>query len=107
MKYKLFLDDDCKTPGMEAFRYPPDNSYLSATSSMEAQKIVLEHGIPEFIDFDHDLSGNDTAMIFLRWLANTYPEGIKQILGYRIHSRNPDGAKNIRAFMESWKKVNE
>ena len=53
------------------------------------------------MDLDHDLGGEDTAMVFLHWLANEYYDAE---IEYRVHSQNPNGAQNIVSFMESWKK---
>lgn len=107
--YRLFIDDDARKPGLEEWRYPPagESDWKIATSTKEAKAIILQHGIPIFIDFDHDLGldefGNeDKALIFLKWLQDAFPAAIDQILGYNIHSQNSEGAKNIRAFMESW-----
>lgn len=70
--------------------------------------MVDEFGPPEFIDFDHDLGElepgfEDKAMRFLKWLEGAYPYAIDG-LDYRIHSANPEGAKNIQAFMDSWRR---
>lgn len=50
---------------------------------------------------DHDLGGSDTAMDYLKILAYKFPDSPPR---YSIHSQNPVGAENIKAFMESWKK---
>lgn len=108
-RYRLFIDDDARKPGLEDWRYPPtgESDWKIATSTKEAKEIVLQFGIPLFIDFDHDLGldefGNeDKALHFLQWLSGAYPTAIDDMIGYNIHSQNPEGAKNIRAFMESW-----
>jgi hypothetical protein len=100
--YKLFIDDDAKTPGMESFRYPPDDSWKIALSAQEAIDIVKLNGLPSEIDFDHDL-GDSNVMEFLRWISLT-DLILQNPPKYKIHSRNPEGAKNIHSFMESWKK---
>lgn len=109
MSYRLWIDDDAGKPGIEAWRNPPpgEDDWKIAHSSEEAMEIVLNYGIPTFIDFDHDLGLDrfgriDTSRLFLDWLWQSYPRAIEQIVGYNIHSANPDGAKGIRAFMESW-----
>lgn len=106
-KYQLWLDDDAKTVGMEAFRYPPNDGlwapWVIATSVEEAKQIVKEKGMPVHMDLDHDLGTGD-AMEFLKWLAFEYWTGEGEIPSYEIHSLNPSGRANIAAFMYSWHK---
>lgn len=110
MEWNLHIDDDALTPGLEDFRYPPadEPGWYIATSSTEAMALVEIYGIPRRINFDHDLAVingvPDTSMVFLKWLADKYPEAILSIEDYRVHSRNPEGAKNIESFMESWRR---
>jgi|ERR1700722_5925717 len=102
MRYGLFLDDDALTPGMEDFRYPDKEHahwFKIATSTTEAQTIVKEFGCPVLMDLDHDLGGDDTAMVFLKWLYEQYPNNY---ITWFVHSRNPDGVKNIQSFMDGW-----
>lgn len=108
--YKLWIDDQAYDDDVEAWRRPPTNDWKVATTSTEAIEIVKSFGIPGQIEFDHDLGlapdgKPDTAMTFLKWLASEYPDGIRQIHYYNIHSRNPNGAANIHSFLESWRKV--
>lgn len=110
--YKLWLDDDANKPGMEDWRSPPKNDadWRVARSTKEAKEIILTHGIPVFIEFDHDLGldeyGNaDTAMDFLKWLEQNFPLAIDAILGYHVHSKNPDKHKDIQSFLHSWAKA--
>ena len=105
MVWHLFLDDDSRTPDLESFRYPPNdgNDWKTATSSAEAIKLVETYGAPSFISFDHDLGLDDTSMVFVKWL---YASGYEPP-NYTVHSRNGEGAKNLVAFLESWKKVME
>jgi hypothetical protein len=91
MSYKLYIDDlrDCP------------EGFILARSSRDAMTIVELRGMPEFISFDHDLGGEDSAMVFLKWLANTFDE---PAFNYTVHSANPVGKENIISFIESWKK---
>lgn len=111
LDYRLWIDDQALDMDVQAFRRPPleETDWLIAISSKQACSIVQEFGIPYFIEFDHDLgklsSGdNDTSMYFLHWISYVFPEAIKEIKGWNIHSMNPEGAKNIEAFMNSWRK---
>lgn len=90
---RLFIDD---------LRVPPSEDFIVARTSIEAIEAVKHHGWPTFISFDHDLGGEDTAMVFLRMLVNLR-QG-QPIPDYIIHSANPVGSLNILSFMESWKR---
>jgi hypothetical protein len=113
MKY-LFLDDE---------RMPGDVTWLMiggvgswgadwqiVRSRREAQDWVLKNGFPNVISFDHDLglmhyagdySDRNTGMDFAKWLVEydmdtgTMPADFK----YTVHSKNPEGAKNINGLL--------
>src|SRR5579871_1369122 len=111
MTYKLFIDDDAGKPGMESWRSPPKDEadWRVAHGSDEACAIVINSGIPKFLELDHDLGldqfgEKDTIFRFLNWLSDTYPDAIEKIEGYHVHSCNPAGMQNINAFMDSWKR---
>lgn len=94
MKYRLFIDD---------LRFPTTPDWFVARNSYEAISALYLYGCPQEIAFDHDLSGQDTAMVFVKKFADmlldeeiSLPEGFK----YSIHSANPVGAENIKAFMD-------
>lgn len=91
----LFLDD---------VRLSPSQNYVPARSSDEAIDIIRILGWPRFMSLDHDLGGDDTAMVFLRRLVDEVWDGITDPPDYIVHSANPVGTKNIIAFMESWKR---
>lgn len=99
-QWKLFLDD-LRMPGD---KYQDGEEWVIARSSEAAKTLVQEAGLPRLISLDHDLGGQDTAMVFLNWLAYEHWNGKEDIPDYLVHSSNPVGAKNIRAFMDSWKR---
>jgi len=107
--FKLWLDDDARKPDMEDFRYPPleDTSWVVVTSVQEAKDLCTKYGAPDQMSLDHDLGMEDgkcyTAMDFLRWLEGKLEDGTP-IPKWTVHSRNPVGAENIKAFMASWEK---
>lgn len=107
--FKLWLDDDARKPDMEDFRYPPlkDTSWVVVTSVQEAKDLCTKYGAPDQMSLDHDLGMEDgkcsTAMDFLRWLERKL-EATTPIPKWTVHSRNPVGAENIKAFMTSWEK---
>lgn len=98
---KLWIDDDALTPGMEHFRYPPDDSWHIVTSVKEAKEFVKLYGFPEELGIDHDL-GEESVMSFLYWLEERYPDACAP--KWSIHSMNPVGAENVKSFMLSWER---
>lgn len=69
------------------------------------KSFVKVFGLPEFMSLDHDLGGNDTAMVFLHWLENyCWERGINNVPAYTVHSSNPVGRANIIGFLECWKR---
>jgi hypothetical protein len=91
--WKLWLDDE---------RRCPHEDWKVARSTDEAKALVTEFGPPAAMSLDHDLGGEDTAMVFLRWLSENYFE---QLPLWRVHSANPVGKENLRAFLLSWEKA--
>jgi len=98
-EYKLMLDDlrdPVETYGARG------KDMIVARSTAEAKRIVLERGMPYLLLLDHDLSGDDRAIDFLKWLANEYWDGEQLIPEYEVHSSNPAGTANMISFMDSW-----
>jgi|SRR5271157_5461616 len=108
MSYSLFIDDE---------RMPPDDNrdWVIVRSSAAAKSTVEQYGVPEFISFDHDLGGSDTAVLFVDWLIenaldeidaidaaglDVNSDAIKFPRSYAVHSQNPAGAANIDAKMK-------
>lgn len=96
MNWKLFIDDE---------RSPPSDDWTVARSSIAAMALVKVYGMPMEISFDHDLSGDDTSMLFIYWMIerilddiNRIPRGFK----YYVHSQNPVGKANIIGLMDSF-----
>ncbi len=91
MGWRLYLDD---------VRTCPYTGFVTAKSSDEALAFIALNGMPDYISFDHDLGGLDTAMVFLHKLADY---GFVPTFTYGIHSSNPVGIRNLFSFIESWK----
>jgi hypothetical protein len=103
--WKLFLDDIREPSYVYRDSDDPEvhpSVWTVARSTEEAKAMVQAKGMPSLISFDHDLGGNDTAMVFLGWLAREYWDGESPIPMWKIHSDNPVGRQNIRSFMRSW-----
>ncbi len=91
---KLYIDDVRPTPaGFD----------LRAYTSNEAILFIDQHDI-DFISFDHDLGGDDTAYKVALFIEERASNGIKPP-EYAIHSANPVGAKRIEQAMESANKI--
>ena len=82
----------------------PSDTWIVCRTSDEAIEAVKTHGWPVYMSLDHDLGGDDTAMVFLKRLVNEIWDGDKCPPMWNVHSRNPEGAKNVKAFMGSWHK---
>jgi len=92
---KLFIDDE---------RFPPGDGkgWDIVRSSAQAIQYVSKNGMPDIISFDHDLGGDDTAVIFINWLTEQLIDGnvtIPPYFSFEVHSQNPIGANNIRGKM--------
>ena len=105
MRYGLWIDDR-RNPDQHN-RPPHDAVLLWARDVEQAKFYVRRHGMPETMYLDHDLGLDSngavvTVMEFLRWLADL---GLEPVFNYRVISQNPDGAKSIVSFLESWRRV--
>lgn len=94
MSYRLFIDD---------LRSPASPGWVVARDSNTAIRLLEARGCPAEISFDHDLGGDDTAMVVVRRLVEldldaggTYiPNGFQ----FSVHSANPVGRENIQALL--------
>ncbi len=97
--WRLWLDDQHEGPNCPD-RHAPEE-YFAAATVAEAQALVKTFGWPSHMDLDHDLGGED-VMAFLRWFTEWYPQG--PVPTWHVHSKNPVGAKNIEAYLDSWRR---
>lgn len=113
MGWKLFLDDE---------RYPVDGGWIIARSYDDAVWCVESYGFPDYVSFDHDLGGMDDCdpfterMIipergerdgydFAKWLCQYAMDRdiyMRDFFGFVVHSQNPVGAENIRAYIRGF-----
>lgn len=92
--YKLFIDDE---------RFPTDPCSVVVRSSKEAIDCIKSNGVPCHIDFDHDLGGEDTSIVFIKWFVEELLDGnirLPENFTYAVHSQNPVGVINIKAKMD-------
>ena len=103
MTYKLFLDD---------IRDAPDNTWVVARNTEEAQLYIKENGFPYLISFDHDLGINEnceelpTGYDFAKWVVEEdMPHGVlPENFEFWVHSANPVGARNIESYLLNYLK---
>lgn len=95
MKWRLFLDDE---------RFPvQEEEWIIARNHNDATYLIIKHGLPCFISFDHDLGDGPDGAAFVDWLINhMLDNGLRfpAVFSYLIHSQNPIGAANIRGKMD-------
>lgn len=97
MTYRLFIDDEREA------NLKDDDVMVLARTSKEAIDYMVALGCPEYISFDHDLGGDDTALKIVKWMIDTdieetqsfIPDGFK----FYVHSQNPIGKENIEAML--------
>ena len=70
---------------------------------------VKENGLPDGINFDHDLADislkeEKTGYDCAKWLVDYCLETNNKIPTYYVHSANPIGTKNIISYLENAKK---
>jgi len=104
MTWHLFLDDE-RAPTFDL------GEVLVARDCDEAIALVNDLGVPELISFDHDLGSDEngrvkpTAMTFLWWLIDQDLDDqldLSQVKRVIVHSRNPEGAKNIASLWDGY-----
>jgi hypothetical protein len=92
--YRLFIDD-CREPATDG--------WVIARTSADAIKLLETHGCPFEISFDHDLGGDDTAMVFVKRLIGLDLDSgsrfIPNDFTYSVHSANPVGRENIAGLL--------
>jgi len=102
MKKYLYIDDE---------RNPKtDRDWIIVRTSKEAIEYMQKNGCPDYISFDHDLGGDDTAMIVVKWMVeedlNT-KKFFKPTFEFNVHSANPIGAANIKGYLTAYFKSKE
>ena len=97
MTYRLFIDD---------IREPVDPNWQIARTSADAIATLETLGFPRGISFDHDLGGEDTAMIVVKRLIDLDLDAggafIPLDFRYSIYSANPVGRENIRGLLDQY-----
>lgn len=116
MSYPLFIDDTREPSflwieeyvGREGIEFARrvDQNWVVARDFDEAADIVTAFGAPRWIAFDHDLGNQSlSGLEFAKWLAAMEMDGHLRLpddFDYFVHSQNPVGAENIRAYMKNY-----
>ena len=93
---RMYLDD---------IRIPEFEYDVIARTSSEAINFIEINGCPEFISFDHDLGGDDTAMIVVKYLIQKDLDNhlfIPLNFRFNVHSANPIGKANIEGYLNCY-----
>lgn len=110
IKVMLWLDD-VRDPftGDWVLQYDPDYFYEKDTHKIawvktydEYVKWIEAHGLPDKIQFDHDLgegSRTKSGMDAAKWLVNYCIDKNVSLPDWDIQSANPVGAKNISSLL--------
>lgn len=113
MGYRLFLDD---------LRFPATPGWVLARSYGDAVWLVENLGFPDYVSFDHDLGWLDDVdpfsersfvpganekdgYDFAKWLCGHAMDRriyLRDFFGFTVHSQNPIGAQNIRAYISGF-----
>ncbi|SOE64732.1 hypothetical protein SAMN05446935_2517 [Burkholderia sp. YR290] len=101
-RYRLFIDD---------IRDPVVPDWVIARTSSEAITALEARGCPFEISFDHDLGGDDTAMVVAKKLISMDLDAgggfIPADFVYSVHSANPVGKSNIEGLLEAYLRQRE
>lgn len=99
MTNKALYLDDLRNP-------TTDKNWVVVRSTAEAIEYVFNNNMPNYASFDHDLGGEDTAMLFIKWLINFDMDHngavIPKDFTWNVHSANPVGVKNINGMLTSY-----
>lgn len=98
---RIFIDDlrECK--------YNTPCTVIRTFDDLVAH--VKQHGLPQFISFDHDLAdfdeygnertGYDVAKFLVEYMIDN---NIQVRFDYVVHSANPVGKHNIESYLENY-----
>lgn len=106
--FKLWIDDQLNDPAAPA-RHTPEG-FIGAASAAEAVSIVERQGLPNFIDFDHDLGDGQDSVQFIRECIDRVLDDCRsgrpvKVPDFAVHSANPVGAERIVSWMRSWQQL--
>lgn len=99
---KLFLDDERYPTDL----YPEDDDWILIRNVPDMRWYIRTYGLPTEMSLDHDLGpGKETGYDFVKWFVNDIlidGDVSYQHIGFRVHSMNPVGAKNMQAYWDNF-----
>jgi hypothetical protein len=116
MSYNLFIDDERDPIDVawgtwqerELYR---SGDWLIARNWSEVLELIISWGLPSLISFDHDLGdGTPNGHEIAKRLSNLIMDAKYELpkdFRFLVHSKNPVGAENIRAYMDGFLKAYE
>jgi hypothetical protein len=112
MKFALFIDDernplDVTWGSVQDQLMYREGEWIIARNWLDVLELVVSIGFPSMISFDHDLGeGEITGYEIAQKLCNMIMDGVvlPENFEYRVHSKNPVGAENIRRYMDNFLK---
>lgn len=112
MIWHLFLDDTRDPRVFPTYspalpRRPKDHQplVLWAVNNDQAIAYLDAYGPPKVMYLDHDLGPVETAMDFLKYAQEKYPNNPPETVHYL--TANPVGEQNMFSFIASWRKTAE
>lgn len=123
MTYHLFLDDVRIPASVTWMKLPHPASWSIVRSFDQFKKHIIEHGVPEFVTFDHDLHESHykkflddrdetkefdygpekTGLHCAQFLANYCAEVDEKFPPFMVHSLNDTAAARIERFIDEAK----
>lgn len=102
MSYFLCVDDQYDELPLRA----PKPGFVAVKTSDEAWEMINKQGMPEAMDLDHDLGGEDDIMKFLNRIKYemAYPLPPPPHVVY-VRSKNNLAYDKIKSFFVSWAKA--
>lgn len=103
MNRVLYLDDIRRVPKDTA-----SDKYELVRDFYEFQQWIVENGMPDVLDLDHDLGGDKTGYDCIKFCLgfhSAHPE--QKVPKLRVHSANPIGAENIISYYENYLRFQE
>lgn len=97
MRY-LYIDDE-RSP-------KTDKNWVVVRNITDSINYMKENGCPEYISFDHDLAREERAIEIVKWMVKKDLDEkgtfIPKNFEFNVHSANPEGAKNIQGYLDSY-----
>ena len=93
---RLYIDD---------IRNPKGDFDVIARTSSDAIQVIENLGCPEYISFDHDLGGDDTAMAVVKYMVEKDLDNkgfIPDDFTFFVHSANPVGKSNLEGYLNCY-----